>query len=212
MTDMSRFEDYLKNPGPRTEATEARLAAFRAALKVFGADRVTDLNDRQKDALAEGLRIGPQPGRASRAISLIRAGELARETGESRDACVRFLEAQADGHGYQEAARVYAQRTGEAALACASMMNRIMVKDRELSEAAAQKDGKLWTIRGAVGAGRVDFLIANGRSSKMLEAMISIEFPSAYGVVEITTMGTRLDAMARASELVNLQEYGFRFL
>lgn len=238
MTDMSTdahdlFTAFLKNHDttePRNGSVgNVRKAAFRAALGELGAEKVRDLNPRDQDILiqafripdgndrrlrpsAEGFCTGQQADRTGPAINLDRAVELARETGENHDACVCFLKAQADGHGYQKAARVYAQRTGEAALACASMMNRIMVKDRELSEAAAQKDGKLWTIRGAVSYGRVDFLIVNGRSSKTLEAMVSVEFPDAIGVIELTTMGTRLDAMTRAAELVNLQEYGFRFL
>ena len=97
-------------------------------------------------------------------------------------------------------------------MVCHRLHCPLLVTSYTLSEAAAEADGKLWTARGAVSCNRVDFLIVNGLTSKLLESMIETDYPQAIGVVELTTMGTRHDAITEATRLVNVEEYSVRFL
>lgn len=214
------FSAFLNNRDtaePRKEAvSNVRKAAFRAALGELGAEKVRDLNPHDQDLLIEAFRIPnsidrrPQPGPA---FSMMRAEQIAQEVGGDMGDVIRFLEAQAEGHGYQEAGRRLAARDRmRPPLDCIKRMSLIAAEDRRLSEIEAERDGKLWTIRGAMTFGRADFLIVNGRAGQMLEAMIAVEFPEAIGVVELVTMGDKKDARTRAAELVNVDEMSIRFL
>jgi len=157
------------------------------------------------DKTVETVTPGPM-------ISMTRAEELAQTTGRPFMWCVHFLEAQAEGKGVQEAVRAVCARNETPTLSAAKIMTEIMVKDRELSERDAEKDGKLWSIAGALAPNRVAFLIVNGRAGESLPAMANVELPTCYGIVETVTIGTRADAAKAALDLARADEYSIRFL
>lgn len=147
------------------------------------------------------------------AISMSRAEELAQTTGRPFMWCVHFLEAQAEGKGYKEAAKAVSERNGKPlTLKTAGIMREIMMKNTELSERDAEKDGRLWSALAAIKPHTVAMMVVCGRISAERREKFELDHEDAVGFMETSTIGTIRDARSTFACAVNTAELTMRFV